>query len=100
PFPFSGAFISVISPPAGAKGNRVIRMGQTNFINAFAGFFKATAYAFGCANGGPPALTVHNSPILASTTSLALAFGYSSLLGSGDPFYPLATNAPISVGAD
>lgn len=75
-------------------------MSQTSFINAFAGWYKATSYAFGCANGGPAALSVHSAPIAASTTALTVAFGYSALLGSGDQFYPLSTNAPVSVGAD
>lgn len=75
-------------------------MSQINFVNGFAGRFKATAYAFGCAAGGPPALSVHNAPTLPGSTALTLAFGYAPLLGSGAPFYPLATNAPISVGAD
>lgn len=74
-------------------------MAQVQGPPSFGGMFKATAYAFGCANGGPQALSVHNTPITPGTTSLAVAFGYTTLI-TGGVFYPLATNAPIQVGTD
>lgn len=66
---------------------------------SFGGYFKATAYAFGCAGGGPEGLTVHNVPTAAGVKTLAVGIGYCTLIG-GNEFYPLATNAPVSVGAD
>lgn len=66
----------------------------------FGGMFKATSFAFGCQNGGPQALTVHNTATAAGANTLTVAFGYTGLVPGPGNFYPLATTAPISVGAD
>ncbi len=64
----------------------------------FGGNYVAFNFAYGV-NPRVAALSVHNAPTVASTTTLAVAFGYATT-HDGIQFYPLATNADVNVGID
>ena len=70
--------------------------------SVFGGYFNAAAFAYGSA-GGPAALVcdapnaIPASPLVAQ--AMTVSFGYTTTL-DGRVFYPLATNAAITVGSD
>lgn len=71
--------------------------------SVFAGYFNAAAFAYGIA-GGPAALMIQqNSPVVAvsptADVAATVAFGYTTT-ADGRVFYPLSTNAAITVGSD
>lgn len=64
----------------------------------FGGNFNAWNFAYGV-NPLVAALSVHNVPVESGARALTVAFGYASTW-DGIKFYPLSTNAPVSVGSD
>jgi hypothetical protein len=63
----------------------------------FGGLYRAMAYAYG-AQGGPQPLQVSAGNSTLGSSTITLTYG-SITLNDGTPFMPLATNAPIVVGA-
>jgi hypothetical protein len=63
----------------------------------FAGQYNAAEYAFG--NSGSQAQAINiDGPVAVGANGAVVAFGYSST-GDGQIFYPLNTNAPVTVGS-
>ncbi len=63
----------------------------------FGGQYVAINFAFGVVDN--EAIQVHNAPVTAGVRALTVAFGKCTT-HDGIPFYPLATNAAVNVGAD
>lgn len=63
----------------------------------FAGERNAVDYAYGTVRAVPAPLFVGNSVAAGSSVSLTVQFGYATA-GDGIVFYPLATNAPVTIG--
>lgn len=62
----------------------------------FAGTYEAVDYAYGITSAPGP-LTIQTGNSAAGTTSITVQFAYVTL-GDGTKLFPLATNAPITVG--
>ncbi len=74
-----------------------------NYPSVFAGYYNAVNFAYG-SPGGPAALVIHQTPPVTATSpvtdqSAKVAFGYTSTIDA-IVFYPLNTNADVSVGSD
>jgi hypothetical protein len=74
-----------------------------NYPSVFAGYFNAVNFAYGLP-GGPAALVIQQTPQITATSpatdqAAKVAFGYTTTI-DGIVFYPLNTNADVSVGSD
>ena len=72
-----------------------------NYPSVFAGYYNAVNFAYG-SPGGPGALVINQTPPVTATSPVTdqqatLTYGYTTTI-DGIVFYPLNTNADVTVG--